>query len=160
MAAGGGIGCAADEAQQLLRFNQFFFGEIGFRGEQLDYYRSLGYNMNERVGQFGIELSMEEALHGRVVGQDAAIVALSDAIRRARRWAWTLLPAGAAIALGAAAWLRRDLPGRARPRGGQRDRGRDRRSSADRRPRGAAAASEPAPLEWVAFPGGLVDVGH
>ncbi len=46
------------------------------RAEQLDEYRSRGYNMNERVGQFGIELSMEEYLHGqwgrRVYEVDAA----------------------------------------------------------------------------------------
>lgn len=53
---------------------------VGYMGaitaEQLDSYRARGYNMNERVGQFGVELSMEEALHGRwgrrVVEVDAA----------------------------------------------------------------------------------------
>lgn len=53
---------------------------IGYMGaitaEQLDSYRARGYNMNERVGQFGIELSMEEQLHGqwgrRVYEVDAA----------------------------------------------------------------------------------------
>lgn len=42
---------------------------VGYMGaireEQLAQYRALGYNMNERVGQFGVELSMEEYLHGR-----------------------------------------------------------------------------------------------
>ena len=46
------------------------------RAEQLADYRARGYNMNERVGQFGIELSMEETLHGvwgkRVFEVDAA----------------------------------------------------------------------------------------
>ncbi len=41
---------------------------IGYMGaitaEQLDQYLSAGYLRNERVGQFGIELSMERALHG------------------------------------------------------------------------------------------------
>ncbi|TVR21972.1 MAG: hypothetical protein EA389_14140 [Ilumatobacter sp.] len=42
---------------------------VGYMGaitaEQLDRYLELGYNRSERVGQFGIELSMEEYLHGR-----------------------------------------------------------------------------------------------
>jgi len=46
------------------------------RAEQLSDYRARGYNMNERVGQFGVELAMEEYLHGqwgrRVYEVDAA----------------------------------------------------------------------------------------
>ena len=42
---------------------------VGYMGaitpEQLDTYLDLGYNRNERVGQFGIEQSMEQYLHGR-----------------------------------------------------------------------------------------------
>jgi penicillin-binding protein 2 len=42
---------------------------VGYMGaitaEQLDTYLELGYNRNERVGQFGIEQSMEQYLHGR-----------------------------------------------------------------------------------------------
>jgi penicillin-binding protein 2 len=53
---------------------------VGYMGaitaEQLSRYRALGYNMNQRVGQFGIELSMETELHGtwgrRVYEVDAA----------------------------------------------------------------------------------------
>jgi penicillin-binding protein 2 len=53
---------------------------VGYMGaitaEQLPRYRALGYNMNQRVGQFGIELSMETELHGtwgrRVYEVDAA----------------------------------------------------------------------------------------
>ncbi len=53
---------------------------VGYMGaitvEQLDYYLDQGYNRNERVGQFGVELSMEEYLHGqwgrRVYEVDAA----------------------------------------------------------------------------------------
>jgi penicillin-binding protein 2 len=53
---------------------------VGYMGaitaEQLPDYRSLGYNLNERVGQFGVELSMERYLHGqwgrRVFEVDAA----------------------------------------------------------------------------------------
>lgn len=53
---------------------------VGYMGaitaEQLPRYRALGYNMNQRVGQFGIELSMEQLLHGqwgrRVYEVDAA----------------------------------------------------------------------------------------
>jgi penicillin-binding protein 2 len=41
---------------------------IGYMGalnaENLDAYLAKGYNRNERIGQFGIEMSMEEALHG------------------------------------------------------------------------------------------------
>jgi penicillin-binding protein 2 len=53
---------------------------VGYMGaitaDQLPRYRALGYNMNQRVGQFGIELSMETELHGtwgrRVYEVDAA----------------------------------------------------------------------------------------
>jgi penicillin-binding protein 2 len=53
---------------------------VGYMGaitpEQLDTYLELGYNRNERVGQFGIEQSMERYLHGqwgrRVYEVDAA----------------------------------------------------------------------------------------
>ena len=42
---------------------------VGYMGritaETKDYYQGLGYYLNERVGQFGIELSMEEELHGK-----------------------------------------------------------------------------------------------
>jgi penicillin-binding protein 2 len=42
---------------------------VGYLGritaETKDYYQGLGYYLNERVGQFGIELSMEEELHGK-----------------------------------------------------------------------------------------------
>jgi penicillin-binding protein 2 len=42
---------------------------IGYLGritaETKDFYQSKGYYLNERVGQFGIELSMEEELHGK-----------------------------------------------------------------------------------------------
>jgi penicillin-binding protein 2 len=42
---------------------------VGYLGritaETKDYYQSKGYFLNERVGQFGIELSMEEYLHGK-----------------------------------------------------------------------------------------------
>jgi penicillin-binding protein 2 len=42
---------------------------IGYMGaitrEQKDEYVDLGYNLNERVGQFGVERSMEQVLHGR-----------------------------------------------------------------------------------------------
>jgi penicillin-binding protein 2 len=41
---------------------------VGYMGritaETKDYYQGKGYYLNERVGQFGIELSMEEDLHG------------------------------------------------------------------------------------------------
>ncbi len=53
---------------------------VGYMGaitrEQAEAYRDRGYLLNERVGQFGIELSMEELLHGqwgrRVYEVDAA----------------------------------------------------------------------------------------
>lgn len=53
---------------------------VGYMGaitaEQLDRYLELGYTRNQRVGQFGIELSMEPYLHGqwgrRVYEVDAA----------------------------------------------------------------------------------------
>ncbi len=42
---------------------------VGYMGritaETKDYYQDQGYFLNERVGQFGIELSMEEDLHGK-----------------------------------------------------------------------------------------------
>ncbi len=42
---------------------------IGYMGritaETKDFYQGHGYYLNERVGQFGIELSMEEELHGK-----------------------------------------------------------------------------------------------
>jgi penicillin-binding protein 2 len=42
---------------------------VGYMGritaETKDYYQDLGYYLNERVGQFGIELSMEDELHGQ-----------------------------------------------------------------------------------------------
>jgi penicillin-binding protein 2 len=42
---------------------------IGYLGritaETKDFYQGKGYYLNERVGQFGIELSMEEELHGK-----------------------------------------------------------------------------------------------
>ncbi len=42
---------------------------VGYLGritaETKDYYQGNGYFLNERVGQFGIELSMEEELHGQ-----------------------------------------------------------------------------------------------
>ncbi|MEX2627909.1 MAG: penicillin-binding transpeptidase domain-containing protein, partial [Ilumatobacteraceae bacterium] len=53
---------------------------VGYMGaitaETLDSYLDRGYNRNERVGQFGVELSMEDELHGqwgrRVYEVDAA----------------------------------------------------------------------------------------
>ncbi|MDO8364997.1 MAG: penicillin-binding transpeptidase domain-containing protein [Actinomycetota bacterium] len=42
---------------------------VGFMGAisagNVDTYRAQGYKLNERVGQFGVELSMERELHGR-----------------------------------------------------------------------------------------------
>ncbi len=42
---------------------------VGYMGritaETKDAYQDAGYNLNERVGQFGIELSLEEELHGK-----------------------------------------------------------------------------------------------
>src|SRR6056297_586425 len=42
---------------------------VGYMGsitaETKDFYQEKGYYLNERVGQFGIELSMEEELHGK-----------------------------------------------------------------------------------------------
>ncbi|MEL0284379.1 MAG: hypothetical protein VW964_07410, partial [Ilumatobacter sp.] len=53
---------------------------VGYMGaitaEQLETYLTLGYLRNERVGQFGVERSMESLLHGtwgyRVLEVDAA----------------------------------------------------------------------------------------
>ncbi len=58
---------------------------VGYMGaltkENLDQYLALGYNRNERVGQFGVEASMESVLHGTWGKQVWEIDAAGNTVR-------------------------------------------------------------------------------
>lgn len=58
-----------EESRRVYPYAPLASHIVGYMGritkETKDYYVDTGYNLNERVGQFGIELSMEEELHGR-----------------------------------------------------------------------------------------------
>ncbi len=57
------------QSQRVYPYAPLAAHVVGYMGaiteEALPEYRARGYNMNERVGQFGVELSMEEYLHGQ-----------------------------------------------------------------------------------------------
>ena len=59
---------------------------VGYVGaitkEREAYYRARGYNPDERVGQFGIELSMEPRLHGRWGTRTVQVDALGNVIKQ------------------------------------------------------------------------------
>ena len=64
-------------------------------------------------GEMAKLLHMEEALHERVVGQDEAVDAVANAIRRSRAGlSDPNRPIGSFIFLGPPAWERRSWPGR------------------------------------------------
>jgi penicillin-binding protein 2 len=58
-----------EESRRVYPYAPLASHIVGYMGritkESKDHYVDTGYNLNERVGQFGIELSMEEELHGR-----------------------------------------------------------------------------------------------
>ncbi|MGI9644293.1 MAG: penicillin-binding transpeptidase domain-containing protein [Ilumatobacteraceae bacterium] len=58
-----------EESRRVYPYAPLASHIVGYMGritaETKDRYTDAGYNLNERVGQFGIELSMEEPLHGR-----------------------------------------------------------------------------------------------
>ena len=62
---------------------------VGYMGalneNNVDDYMARGYNRNERVGAFGVELSMEEYLHGRWGSQVWEIDAAGNIVRADRR---------------------------------------------------------------------------
>ena len=57
-----------EDSERIYPFAPLASHVIGYMGaitvETKDQYTSNGYSLNERVGQFGVELSMEEQLHG------------------------------------------------------------------------------------------------
>jgi penicillin-binding protein 2 len=57
-----------EQSRRVYPFAPLASHVVGYMGpitaESKDYYEGLGYFLNERVGQFGIELSMEDELHG------------------------------------------------------------------------------------------------
>ncbi len=57
-----------EQSRRVYPFAPLASHVVGYMGritaESKDYYQGLGYFLNERVGQFGIELSMEDELHG------------------------------------------------------------------------------------------------
>ena len=59
-----------EEARRVYPYAPLASHVVGYMGsitaETLEQWESLGYYRNERVGQFGIELSMEEELHGKL----------------------------------------------------------------------------------------------
>jgi len=62
---------------------------VGYMGritaETKDFYQDRGYYLNERVGQFGIELSMEEDLHGKWGSVTYEVDNASRIVREVRR---------------------------------------------------------------------------
>ncbi len=58
-----------EESRRVYPYAPLASHIVGYMGritaETKDPYLEAGYNLNERVGQFGIELSMEEELHGK-----------------------------------------------------------------------------------------------
>lgn len=58
-----------EESRRLYPYAPIASHVVGYMGritaETKDFYQEQGYYLNERVGQFGIELSMEEELHGQ-----------------------------------------------------------------------------------------------
>jgi penicillin-binding protein 2 len=58
-----------NEYRRVYPYSPLAAHSIGYMGaisrDQKDDYLELGYNLNERVGQFGVERSMEQVLHGR-----------------------------------------------------------------------------------------------
>jgi penicillin-binding protein 2 len=58
-----------EESRRVYPYAPLASHIVGYMGritkETKDHYIDEGYNLNERVGQFGIELSMEEELHGQ-----------------------------------------------------------------------------------------------
>jgi penicillin-binding protein 2 len=58
-----------EESRRVYPYAPIASHVIGYMGsitaETKDFYEDRGYYLNERVGQFGIELSMEEQLHGK-----------------------------------------------------------------------------------------------
>ncbi len=58
-----------EESRRVYPYAPLASHVVGYMGritkETKDYYQERGYFLNERVGQFGIELSMEELLHGQ-----------------------------------------------------------------------------------------------
>ena len=57
-----------EQSRRVYPFAPLASHVVGYMGritaESKEYYQGLGYFLNERVGQFGIELSMEDELHG------------------------------------------------------------------------------------------------
>ena len=62
---------------------------VGYMGritaETKDFYQGKGYYLNERVGQFGIELSMEDELHGKWGSVTYEVDNVSRIVREVRR---------------------------------------------------------------------------
>jgi len=58
-----------EESRRVYPYAPIASHVVGYMGritaETKDFYQGRGYYLNERVGQFGIELSMEEDLHGK-----------------------------------------------------------------------------------------------
>jgi penicillin-binding protein 2 len=58
-----------EESRRVYPYAPIASHVVGYMGritaETKDFYQDRGYYLNERVGQFGIELSMEEDLHGK-----------------------------------------------------------------------------------------------
>ncbi len=58
-----------EESRRVYPYAPLASHIVGYMGritaETKDRYTAAGYNLNERVGQFGVELSMEEELHGK-----------------------------------------------------------------------------------------------
>jgi penicillin-binding protein 2 len=58
-----------NEYRRVYPYSPLAAHSVGYMGaitrDQKDEYLELGYNLNERVGQFGVERSMEQVLHGR-----------------------------------------------------------------------------------------------
>ena len=58
-----------EESRRVYPYSPTASHLVGYMGritaETQEYYTDLGYQLNERVGKFGIELSMEEELHGK-----------------------------------------------------------------------------------------------
>ncbi len=58
-----------EESRRVYPYAPLASHVVGYMGritaESKDFYEGLGYYLNERIGQFGVELSMEDALHGQ-----------------------------------------------------------------------------------------------
>jgi len=78
-----------EQSRRVYPYSPLASHVVGYMGritaETKDFYKGKGYFLNERVGQFGIELSMEEELHGKWGSVTYEVDNVSRIVREVRR---------------------------------------------------------------------------